>query len=108
MMVRDSSRAVVVTGAGVCCHLGDDLGQIESMLRTGRALPFVRYPPAVQAGAPCQIFGSYRGELTAPRQHRPFMGRAALTAYNAAPAAPTQAGLPRRNTAVVAQTTQEN
>ncbi len=42
MMVRDSSRAVVVTGAGVCCHLGDDLGQIESMLRRGRALPFVR------------------------------------------------------------------
>jgi 3-oxoacyl-[acyl-carrier-protein] synthase-1 len=102
MMVRDSSRAVVVTGAGVCCHLGDDLGQIESMLRRGRALPFVRYPPAVQAGARCQIFGSYRGELTAPRHQARFMGRAALMAYKAALAALAQSGLDRRDIAVVA------
>src|SRR5712671_3325043 len=72
------------------------------MLRTGRTLPFVRYPPAVQAGARCQIFGSYRGELTAPRQHARFMGRAALMAYKAALAALTQSGLDRRDIAVVA------
>src|SRR5260370_286153 len=102
MMVRDSSRDVVATGAGVCCTLGDGLGQIESMLRRGRALPFVRYPPAVQAGACGQIFGSYGGELTAPRHQARFMGRAALMAYKAALAALAQSGLDRRDIAVVA------
>jgi 3-oxoacyl-[acyl-carrier-protein] synthase I len=92
----------VITGVGVCCHLGDDLGQIESMLRTGRTLPFVRHPPAAEAGARCQIFGSYRGELTAPRQHARFMGRAALMAYKAGFAALAQSAIDRRDIAVVA------
>jgi hypothetical protein len=47
--MRDFRRAAVVTGMGVCCHLGDDLEQIESALRRGRAAPFVRHPPAVDA-----------------------------------------------------------
>lgn len=92
----------MVTGVGVCCHLGDDLGQIESMLCKGQSLPFVRHSPAVQAGAPCQIFGSYRGELTAPRSNARFMGRAALMAYKAGLAALAQSGVDRRDIAVVA------
>jgi 3-oxoacyl-[acyl-carrier-protein] synthase-1 len=100
--MRDPERTVVVTGAGVCCHLGDDLAQIAAMLRSGRSLPFVTHPPAVEAAARCQIFGSYRGELTLPRQQSRFMGRAALMACKAALAALEQSGLERRDIAVVA------
>jgi 3-oxoacyl-[acyl-carrier-protein] synthase-1 len=100
--MRDPERTVVVTGAGVCCHLGDDLAQIAAMLRSGRSLPFVTHPPAVEAAARCQIFGSYRGDLTLPRQQARFMGRAALMACKAALAALAQSGLERRDIAVVA------
>jgi 3-oxoacyl-[acyl-carrier-protein] synthase-1 len=100
--VRDPERAVVVTGVGVCCHLGDDLALIGSMLREGRSLPFVRHPPAVEAGTRCQIFGSYRGELTLPRQQARFMGRGAMMACKAALAALGQSRLERRDIAVVA------
>ena len=85
--MRDPGRSVVVTGMGVCCHLGDDLSQIESMLRQGRAPAFVHHPPSVEAGARCQIFGPYRGELALPRQEARFMGRAAQMACKAAMAA---------------------
>jgi len=101
-MVRDPERAVVVTGVGVCCHLGDDLALIGSMLREGRSLPFVRHPPAVEAGTRCQIFGSYRGELTLPRQQARFMGRGALMACKAGLAALGRSRLERRDIAVVA------
>src|ERR1700682_6123613 len=97
--MRDRERTVVVTGAGVCCHLGDDLALIGSMLREGRSLPFVRHPPAVEVGARCQIFGSYRGELTLPRQQARFMGRGAMMACKAALAALAQSRLDRRDTA---------
>jgi 3-oxoacyl-[acyl-carrier-protein] synthase-1 len=100
--VRDAERIVVVTGMGVCCHLGDDLAQIESMLREGRSFPFVHHPPAVKSGARCQIFGSYRGELAAPRHQARFMGRAAMMACKAASAALAQSRLDRRDIAVVA------
>src|SRR2546421_722656 len=69
--MRDWQRQVVVTGAGICCHLGDDLGQIAGMLREGRTLPFVTDPRAVETGARCQIFGSYRGALELPRTPGP-------------------------------------
>src|SRR2546430_9196843 len=100
--MRDAGRSVVVTGMGVCCHLGDDLSQIESMLRQGRAPAFVHHPPSVEAGARCQIFGPYRGELALPRQEARFMGRAAQMACKAAMAALGQSGLERRDIAVVA------
>ena len=100
--MRDPSRTVVVTGAGVLCHLGDDLAQIEAALREGRGLPFVRHPPAVEAGSRCQLLGSYRGELGAERRQARFMGRAALMGYKAALAALAQSRLERRDIAVVA------
>src|SRR5207248_3367399 len=102
MAMRDPGRAVVITGAGICCHLGDDLAEIESMLRKGRTLPFVRHPPAVEAEARCQVFGSYRGELAIPRQQARFMGRTAMMACKAALAALAQSRLDRRDLAVVA------
>ncbi|MFL5309204.1 MAG: beta-ketoacyl-[acyl-carrier-protein] synthase family protein [Myxococcales bacterium] len=100
--MRDPARTVVVTGAGVLCHLGDDLARIEGALREGRGLPFVRHPPAVEAGSRCQLLGSYRGELAADKRLARFMGRAALMGYRAALDALAQSGLERRDIAVVA------
>src|SRR5438067_7726302 len=100
--MRDPARTVVVTGVGVLCHLGDDLSRIEAALRDGRGLPFVRHPPAVEAGSRCQLLGSYRGELGAERRQARFMGRAALMGYKAALAALAQSRLERRDIAVVA------
>jgi 3-oxoacyl-[acyl-carrier-protein] synthase-1 len=100
--MRDPDRTVVVTGASVLCHLGDDLAQIEASLREGRSLPFVLHPPAVEAGSRCQLLGSYRGELGAERRQARFMGRAALMAYKAALAALARSRLERRDIAVVA------
>jgi 3-oxoacyl-[acyl-carrier-protein] synthase-1 len=100
--MRDPARTVVVTGAGVLCHLGDDLAEIATALREGRGLPFVRHPPAVEAGSRCQLLGSYRGELSAERRQARFMGRAALMGYKAALIALAQSGLERRDIAVVA------
>src|SRR5207237_1293348 len=100
--MRDPARTVVVTGVGVLCHLGDDLSRIEAALRDGRGLPFVRHPPAVEAGSRCQLLGSDRGELTAERRQARFMGRAALMAYKATLMALAQSGLERRDIAVVA------
>jgi 3-oxoacyl-[acyl-carrier-protein] synthase I len=100
--MRDPARTVVVTGAAVLCHLGDDLAQVERALREGRGLPFIRHAPAVAAGSRCQLFGSYRGDLAAERRQARFMGRAALMAYKAALAALAQSRLQRRDIAVVA------
>src|SRR5712664_2775674 len=100
--MRDPDRTVVVTGASVLCHLGDDLAQIEASLREGRSLPFVLHPPAVEAGSRCPLLGSYRGELGAERRQARFMGRAALMAYKAALAALARSRLERRDIAVVA------
>jgi 3-oxoacyl-[acyl-carrier-protein] synthase-1 len=100
--MRDPSRTVVVTGTAVLCHLGDDLARIEAALREGRGLPFVRHPPAVEAGSRCQLLGSYRGDLAAERRQARFMGRAALMGYKAALAALAQSRLERRDIAVVA------
>src|SRR5258706_8055630 len=100
--MRDPERRVVVTGAGICCHLGDDLERIAGMLREGRTLPFVKHPPSVEAGSRCQIFGSYRGELALPRQQARFMGRNAQMACKAALAALAQSGIETRDIAVVA------
>src|SRR3981189_246768 len=100
--MRDPSRTVVITGAGVLCHLGDDLAEIAAALREGRGVPFVLHPPAVQSASRCQLIGSYRGELGADRHHARFMGRGALMAYKAALAALAQSRLERRDIAVVA------
>jgi len=104
--VRDRAREVVVTGTGVCCHMGDDWPTIESALREGRPLPFARWPPAVAQGAQCEVLGIYPGDLSPSRlgiekaQAR-FMGRAALLALRAARLALAEAQASPRDMAVV-------
>jgi 3-oxoacyl-[acyl-carrier-protein] synthase I len=104
--MRDPSRDVVVTGAGVCCHMGDDWPAIESALRAGRATPFRRWQPAVDHGALCQLIGLYPGELKPAdlgieRRQARFMGRAALLALRATRLALAQARLETRDLGVV-------
>lgn len=104
--MRDWSREVVVTGSGVCCHLGDDLTAIERMLRAGEGVPFVTYPAAVENAARCQIIGAYRGDvgdeaLGLDKKTSRFLGRASRLALKAARAAIAQAGLDVRDAAVV-------
>jgi 3-oxoacyl-[acyl-carrier-protein] synthase-1 len=99
-------REVVVTGAGVCCHMGDDRAAIEAALREGRACPFQRWSLAVEHGAGCELIGLYPHDLTPAglgidkRQAR-FMGRAALLALRAARLALEEAQVPTRDLAVV-------
>ena len=103
---RRRGREVVVTGAGVLCHMGDDLPTLEGMLREGRGSPFQPYPPAVDMNGRCQIAGIYPGTLTdedlgiSKAQGR-FMGRQSRLALAAARRAMAQAGLTRRDFAVV-------
>jgi 3-oxoacyl-[acyl-carrier-protein] synthase I len=104
--VRDRAREVVVTGAGVCCHMGDDWPAIESALREGRPRPFARWPAAVEHGAQCELVGLYPGDLSPARlgidkSQARFMGRAALLALRAARLALEEARLSPREMAVV-------
>ena len=103
---RSRGREVVVTGAGVLCHMGDDLPALEGMLREGRGTPFQPYPPAVDMNGRCQIAGIYPGELTdedvgVSKAQGRFMGRQSRLALAAARRALAQAGLTRRDFAVV-------
>lgn len=103
---RRREREVVVTGAGVLCHMGDDLPTLEGMLREGRNMPFATYPPAVELNARCHLVGLYPGELTddelgiSKAQGR-FMGRQSRLALAAARRALAQASRPGRDLAVV-------
>ena len=103
---RNRDREVVVTGAGVLCHFGDDLQTIESMLREGRNTPFTPYPPGVAMKSRCQIAGQYPGELTdadlgVTKSQGRFLGRQSRLALGAARRALAQSGLERRDVAVV-------
>jgi len=99
-------REVVVTGTGVCCHMGDDWPTIESRLRAGQSQPFTRWPEAAERGTACELIGLYPHELTLEavsvdkRQAR-FMGRAALLALRGARLALEQARRPTADLAVV-------
>jgi 3-oxoacyl-[acyl-carrier-protein] synthase-1 len=103
---RRAGRQVVVTGAGVLCHMGDDLSTLEAMLRAGCNMPFARYPPAVELNGRCQIAGIYPGDLgdedvgVTKAQGR-FMGRQSRMALAATRRAMAQAGLATREFAVV-------
>jgi 3-oxoacyl-[acyl-carrier-protein] synthase-1 len=104
--MRNPSREVVVTGAGVCCHMGDDLPSIQASLREGRTTPFRIWEPAREVGARCQLLGVYPNELTAAllgvdKQAARFMGRAALMGLRSARIALEQANLETRDFAVV-------
>ena len=61
-MPRDP-REVVITGVGVCCHMGDDLPSITHDLQQGKNKPFDIYEPAVESGARCNLIGLYPNEL---------------------------------------------
>ena len=91
-------REVVVTGVGLCCHMGSDLERIERDLRAGKNTPFQTYEPAVRHGARCQIIGIYPGSLEPEtlgigKQEARFMGRASLMALKAARLALEQSGI---------------
>ncbi len=103
---RRSDREVVVTGAGVLCHMGDDLATLEGLLREGRGMPFATYPPAVELNGRCQLVGTYPGALTdedigVSKAQGRFMGRQSRLALAAARRAIAQAQLNRRDVAVV-------
>ena len=103
---RSRDREVVVTGAGVLCHFGDDLAAIATMLREGRNTPFTLYPPGVAMNSRCQIAGQYQGELgdadlDVTKSQGRFLGRQARLALGAARRALAQSGLDRRDIAVV-------
>ncbi len=104
--MRDPAREVVVTGVGICCHMGDELDAIEADLRQGHATPFPIWQPAIEHAARCQLVGLYPNELTPTtlgidKQLARFMGRAAFMGLKAAQAALSQARLETRDMAVV-------
>lgn len=99
-------REVVVTGMGLCCHMGDDLQNIMRDLRAGRNTPFQIYDEAVRYGGRCQIIGIYPGDLDsatlgADKQQSRFMGRASLLALRAARIALDRSGIDPTALAVI-------
>jgi 3-oxoacyl-[acyl-carrier-protein] synthase-1 len=104
--MRDKSRQVVITGAGVCCNLGDDLDAMAAMLRRGESRPFEEWQPAVEHNARCRIIGKYHGDvgddaLGLGKKEARFFGRAARLALKAARNAIAQAGIDARELGVV-------
>jgi 3-oxoacyl-[acyl-carrier-protein] synthase I len=88
---------VVVTGTGVCCHMGDDLPAILERMREGRSEPFHIYQEAAELGARCTLIGRYPGELSddslgIDKASGRFMGRNARLALRASRLALSQAG----------------
>jgi 3-oxoacyl-[acyl-carrier-protein] synthase-1 len=86
--------------------MGDDLNTLLGMLREGRSIPFTPFPPGVEFNARCQIAGTYPGTLTdeevgITKTQGRFMGRQSRLALAAARRAMAQAGLDRRDFAVV-------
>jgi 3-oxoacyl-[acyl-carrier-protein] synthase I len=88
---------VVVTGVGLCCHMGDDLPSILEKLRNGRSEPFHTYTEAAELGARCKLIGRFPGDLSdaaldVDKLQGRFMGRSSRIALRAARAAVAQAG----------------
>ena len=89
-----------------CVTWGTTSQTLEGMLREGRGTPFAPFPPGVEFNARCQIAGIYPGELTdddvgVSKTQGRFMGRQSRLALAAARRAMAQAGLDRRDFAVV-------
>lgn len=100
------TREIVVTGAGVCTHFGDDLDHITADLRSGNNTPFVTYDEAERYGGRCRIIGLYPGELELDdlgltKQQARFMGRAPKLALRAARDALKQSGVDPTPLAVI-------
>ncbi|MCC6875399.1 MAG: beta-ketoacyl-[acyl-carrier-protein] synthase family protein [Sandaracinaceae bacterium] len=92
------SDAIVITGAGMACHLGDDASDIELALRDGRVRPYVRFEEAAAVGAGCELIGRYDGDVSddalgIDRSLSRVMGRASRLALRAARAALAQAAI---------------
>src|SRR5436189_14846 len=88
-IMQRERREVVVTGVGLCCHMGSDLERIERELRAGQNTPFQTYDEAVLYGARCQIMGIYPDSLDPEslgiaKGEARFMGRASFMAVKAA------------------------
>jgi 3-oxoacyl-[acyl-carrier-protein] synthase I len=104
--MRDWSRQVVVTGAGICCNLGDDVASMGERLRRGESQPFTTWAPAVEHAARCRVIGEYTGDLSddviglGKKQSR-FFGRAARLALKCARGAIAQAGIEAHGLGVV-------
>ena len=84
-----SGTDVVVTGAGVCCNMGDDLPSIAERLREGRNVPFERWQVALDLQARCQVIGQYHGDVSdaalgISKKLSRFMGRGARVALKSA------------------------
>ena len=98
---------IVITGAGVCCNLGDDLPSILEQLRTGKPrASFEKWPPAIEHGARCQIIGKYHGDVSdaalgVSKAEGRFMGRQSRMALKAARVALAESRLDPRGAAVV-------
>src|SRR5438132_1357549 len=98
---------VVITGAGVCCNLGDEMASILEQLRTGKPkFTFEKWQPAIDHGARCNILGKYNGDVTdaalgVPKAEGRFMGRQSRMALKAARMAIAESGLDPREAAVV-------
>ncbi len=104
--MRNPSREVVITGVGVCCHMGDDIDGIHSALREGVGTPFQRWEPAVEFGAQCQLIGIFPKALTpadlgVDKAGSRFAGRAALLALHCSKMALAQSQIEPRGLAVV-------
>ncbi|RLB53742.1 MAG: beta-ketoacyl-ACP synthase I [Deltaproteobacteria bacterium] len=104
--MRDWSRQVVVTGAGVCCNLGDDIAAMEAALRAGKNQPFTEWAPAVEYHARNQIIGEYFGDVSdaalgLKKAQSRFLGRAARLALKATQSALRQAQADPSDFAVV-------
>jgi 3-oxoacyl-[acyl-carrier-protein] synthase I len=89
---------IVVTGTGVCCNMGDDLGDIERNLRAGRNIAFERWQVAVDLAARCQVIGRYHGDVSDAalgigKKLSRFMGRGSRVALKAVLAATKESGL---------------
>lgn len=97
---------VVVTGAGVCCNMGDDLRVVLDRLRQGQNIPFERWQVAVDLQARCQVIGQYHGDVSDAalglnKKLSRFMGRGSRLALKATLSALAASKLERRDFAVV-------
>jgi 3-oxoacyl-[acyl-carrier-protein] synthase I len=97
---------VVVTGMGVCTHMGDSLSSILGKLREGSSEPFHRYEEAAALDARCTLIGRYPGDLSdaalgIEKSIGRFMGRASRLALRASQHALQQAQASASDVAVI-------
>lgn len=100
------SRDIVITGASVCCNLGDERAKLVDSLRHGRGGRFSPWEPATEFAARCRLIGVYAGDVSdealgITKKESRFMGRAPRIALKAARAAIAESGIDPRGLGVV-------